>query len=103
MNITPRTLTANFAGVSRVYDGTTAATVLAKLPNPNPDLPREVRMGLRFMIDRTLEQHHPDVIILGNSLSNTDIRPVLLARRLGITPPAGTASGAKPAAAAKKP
>lgn len=35
--------------------GPTAATVLAKLPNPNPDLPREVRMGLRFMIDRTLD------------------------------------------------
>jgi hypothetical protein len=45
---------------------------------------RVVQGGVVGMIDRTLEQHHPDVIILGNSLSNTDIRPVLLARRLGI-------------------
>ena len=36
------------------------------------------------MIEGSLEANQPDVVILGNSLSNTDLHPALLARRLGI-------------------
>jgi len=45
---------------------------------------RVVQGGVVGMIERTLAQNNPDVVILGNSLSNTDIQPALLARRLGL-------------------
>nr|MBA2322362.1 hypothetical protein [Deltaproteobacteria bacterium] len=40
--------------------------------------------GVVAMIERTLERTKPSILVLGNSLSNTDINPVQLARRLGI-------------------
>ena len=43
-----------------------------------------LQVGIVAAIESKLRQHEPDVIILGNSLSNTDILPPLLARRLGI-------------------
>ncbi len=45
---------------------------------------RVVKGGVVGVIERTLEQNEPEVIILGNSLSNTDIQPALLAKRLGL-------------------
>ena len=43
-----------------------------------------VKGGVVGVIERSLAQNEPDVIILGNSLSNTDLQPALLARRFGI-------------------
>ena len=40
--------------------------------------------GVIRVIERKLEVGDPEVVILGNSLSNTDIQPGLLARRLGV-------------------
>lgn len=40
--------------------------------------------GVIRVIENKLEMGDPDVVILGNSLSNTDIQPPLLARRLGV-------------------
>jgi hypothetical protein len=40
--------------------------------------------GVVEMMERTLERTQPSIIILGNSLSNTDINPIQLAMRLGI-------------------
>jgi hypothetical protein len=40
--------------------------------------------GAVRMIESKLDQTRPEVLILGNSLSNTDIQPSLLAKRLGI-------------------
>jgi len=45
---------------------------------------RVVQGGVVGMIERSLAANDPEVIILGNSLSNTDLQPALLARRLGI-------------------
>lgn len=43
-----------------------------------------VQGGVVSMIERSLAANQPEVVILGNSLSNTDILPALLAKRLGI-------------------
>ena len=43
-----------------------------------------VEGGVVSLIERSLAQNEPEVIILGNSLSNTDIHPAQLARRLGL-------------------
>lgn len=40
--------------------------------------------GVVRMIENKLDQTNPEIVILGNSLSNTDIQPPLLARRLGL-------------------
>jgi len=45
---------------------------------------RVVKGGVVGMIERSLAQNDPEVIILGNSLSNTNIQPALLARRFGL-------------------
>ncbi len=45
---------------------------------------RVVQGGVVQVIERKLAETEPDVIILGNSLSNTDILPAVLAARLGI-------------------
>jgi hypothetical protein len=45
---------------------------------------RVVQGGVVGMIERSLAQNNPEVVILGNSLSNTDIQPALLARRFGL-------------------
>lgn len=43
-----------------------------------------IPMGVREYIDASLTKFNPDVVILGNSLSNTDIVPPQLARALGV-------------------
>jgi hypothetical protein len=43
-----------------------------------------VSVGVAAMIDQRLDKNEPYVVILGNSLSNTDLAPNLLAARLGI-------------------
>ncbi len=40
--------------------------------------------GVVEMMERTLDRTKPSIVILGNSLSNTDINPIQLAMRLGI-------------------
>ena len=45
---------------------------------------RVVEGGVVDVIERKLAQTDPDVIILGNSLSNTDLNPILLATELGL-------------------
>lgn len=45
---------------------------------------RVVEGGVIRVIEGKLAKNEPDVVILGNSLSNTDILPPLLARRLGL-------------------
>ena len=45
---------------------------------------RVVEGGVVEIIEDKLAQTDPDVIILGNSLSNTDLNPILLATELGI-------------------
>jgi len=45
---------------------------------------RVVESGVVATIENVLKEEEPEVIILGNSLSNTDINPGLLARRLGL-------------------
>lgn len=45
---------------------------------------RVAKAGVVEVIEELLNRNEPEVIILGNSLSNTDLLPSLLARRLGI-------------------
>ncbi len=45
---------------------------------------RVVEGGVVDVIERKLAQTEPDVVILGNSLSNTDLNPILLATELGL-------------------
>lgn len=40
--------------------------------------------GVVAMIERTLAKTQPQIILLGNSLSNTDVNPIQLARHFGI-------------------
>lgn len=43
---------------------------------------RVVQGGVREHIESILDEHQPQVLILGNSLANTDVLPQVLARRL---------------------
>lgn len=45
---------------------------------------RVAKAGVDAVIEEMMSRNEPEVIILGNSLSNTDLLPSLLARRLGI-------------------
>lgn len=45
---------------------------------------RVLQNDVAFAIENVLARHDPEVVILGNSLSNTDVASPLLARRLGL-------------------